>query len=381
MPDVPQVLCSQSDFSGGHWGAVGAEAAKATQWGGRNLMLSRQGGLVPCSASRPFSFTEGNEPAPGKVWGCYWAFGVDGLIYFVQQGVENDDDAVFTVRRFEPDVLGTPAVEDVDTITGPVVAMPDWTAIAETIFVTIYADKTYEIDPSGPALTALTGSLGDAPGGRAVCIYGERMLVGGTNDARFDNDHPNRIVYSDTDPADPLLHNWPDLNFFDVGGDVQTFIVGLYPMRDYLIIMFEDEQMWLLTGLPGVGTLRRIYGYHRGSGALECFRADHAAVDPSQSRLWGFGHASRGPWRFNGARVVRVPGFGVPNGDRTGTGRVEGALTPIGGDDELLVDRVALPRTDGDPALSEHVELVRVGGVWLLVGNEVIASRAGSVAL
>lgn len=368
---MPDVLAAWSDFSGGHWGAVGPRVSPDTAWGGLNMLLTRQGNLTPVCASRAFTFSNATS---GKVWGTNWAWGLDGQVYFVQQ---DGAATTYTLKSFDPDPTAIPLAQNsVGVIAGPVSYEPDWVTLASNLYVTVWGDKTYVVTPP-TTMATLTGSYGNAPAGRAICLFGERLLVGGVNDARF-GVVPNRIQFSGDDtnnnPTDRTA--WESLNFFDVGVD-GTAIAAMVPLRDYLAVILADQQIWVVTGVPGVNaTARRIYGFHKGKGGSQNFQPSHVIADPAQTRLWGYDHTHRGPFRFNGATFNTVPQFGTPNSNRVAPSRATGATTPLGNADEFLMHGVAVGRAAGAEVVGKDLELIRYGGVYGLVDRAVIATRS-----
>lgn len=370
---MAEVLAEWSDFSGGHWGALGPSKAKPGQWGGVNMMLSRQGGLVPTCASR---WLQLNATVNGKVWGMHWAWGADGRVYYVQQaGTQTNLSRVY---RFSPDPSSLPNTIATTTSHAFVPTTdPDWLNVGTTVYVTYYGQKSYAINTATNAASLLTGTYGDAPAGRCMTLYGERLMIGGISDARF-GVHANRICFSGDDTGnDPTVRTaWETLNFFDLGAD-NSFITGLYTIRDFLVAITEDQQIWVLTGVPGATlAARRVYGFNKASGGLAAFKAAHGSVDPSQTKLWFFDHAQRAPSRFNGANVSRPAILGIPHADREGDDLIEGAMTMHGGPDEFVMDRVAVPRTAGARVGGHRMLLVRLSGIWTLIQNDNIASRA-----
>lgn len=367
---MPDVLAAWDNFSGGHWGSVGPHTAPDTQWGGTNMLLTRQGNLAPVCASRAFTFSNATS---GKVWGVNWAWGLDGQVYFVQQDA---GAATYTLKSFTPDPTAIPLAQNsVGAINGPLVYEPDWVNLGSNLYVTIYGDKTYTVTPPGTIAT-LTGSYGNAPAGRAMCLYGTRLLVGGISDARFGS-VPNRIQFSGDDtnnnPTDRTA--WESLNFFDIGADGTT-IAALIPLRDYLAVILADQQIWVVTGVPGVNaTARRIYGFHKGKGGSQNFQPSHVIADPAQTRLWLYDHTHRGPARFNGATFQTVPQFGTPNSDRVASSSARGATTPLGNADEFLMHGVAVSRAAGVDVIGADLELIRYNGSYGLINRTVIAAR------
>lgn len=360
----PQVLARWDDFHGGHWGIAGGSGAAKNQWGGMNMAVTRRGGIAPVSQSYLYDV----NAASGKVWGMWWGWGIDGLLYFLQTKA----GPAYEVRRFDPSDPTAVAitVTDVGATTGAPTYTPDWVGAGGLIYMTSWGDLTYAITPGGPSMTKLTGGSGDAPAGRAICVYGDRMMVGGISDARFGT-HASRIVYSGA--AD--FTDWNALSFFDVGGDGKQ-VRGLYPMRDQLVIVLEDGQVWVYTGTPGVNDrLRRYHGFDQGAGALGAFVPQNGAVDPAQNRVWLYDHANRAITRFNGASVARIPGFGAPSSNRTMSGQTQGALTVLGGPDEVFIDRIAVPVTDGEGGSGSH-SLLRHNGAWSVISGDVFKQRA-----
>jgi hypothetical protein len=368
---VPEILATYDDFTGGHWGSVGPRGAKETQWGGVNILVTRQGNAAPCCASREFEFANATV---GYVSGCHWAWGLDGLVYFIQQ---DGTAATWKLKAFDPDITAIPlSITQVGSITGPMAHEPDWVTLQNQLYVTVWGDQTYSYTPGTATLAALTGSYGAAAAGRAMCLYGDRLLVGGIKDARF-GDAPNRIHFSgddtNNDPTDRTA--WESLNFFDVGAD-GTPIAGLYPTRDYLVVVLADQQVWTVTGVPGVNaTSRRQYGFHKGKGGAGHFKASHAVVDPAQTRLWMFDHAYRGPARFNGATLSRIEQFGAPNASRAADNVVDGAVTPLGNPDEFLMHGVRVSRVAGEGVVANDLELIRYNSAYGLIQRSVIAER------
>lgn len=354
---MPEILATWDNFEGGHWGSKGPRNAGENQWGGANLISSRTGGLVTVTASRWLQITSATN---GTVWGMFYAWGIDGRVYYLQQTAPT----TFTIYRFTPDPLGGVLTQqNVGTITGVASYDPDWTAVGSTLYMTVYGDETYAIDTDAGTTSKLTGSYGDAPAGRAMCLYGERLLVAGVSDDRF-GAVPNRIHFSgddtNNDPTDRTA--WEDLNYFDLGAD-NAFITGMYPIRDYLVVFTDDQQIWVVNGTLGTNaTARRVFGYHKGSGAVNAFQPSHAAVDPSQIRVWFFDHTRRSPGRFNGATVAYYPEFGTPTADRVGAEDEDGPLAMIGGPDEFIINNVALSRTAGEATSANDLSLLRLFG-------------------
>ena len=368
---MAELLAQYDDLSGGHWGNQGPRTAPEKTFGGVNTLLTRQGNVTPVCASRAFTF---NNMIAGYVWGTFWAWGLDGLVYQIQQ---TGASQLWNLYAWSPDITAIPlSVTTIGAITGPVTTEPDWTALQNQLYVTVWGDKTYVYTPSTATFASLTGSYGAAPAGRAICMFGDRLCVGGIKDARF-GDAPNRIHFSGDDTANNPTDRtaWESLNYFDVGAD-GTPIAGLYPTRDFLVVVLADQQVWTVTGVPGVNaTARRLYGFHKGKGGAGGYAPSHGVVDPAQTRVWMFDHAYRGPTRFNGASMSRVPQFGSPNASRVADEIVDGAVTPLGGPDEFIMHGVAVSRAAGEGVIDTSLELIRFNGAYGLVRRDVIGDR------
>lgn len=365
---MSETLARWDNWSGGHWGNSGPLRAGTNQWGGVNMVHGPDGSLAVVSTSRIIPADLQN----GTVWGMFWAWGIDGRVYFLQQL----SPTLFKVFAMPVAFDGAVTVQDYGAITGVASVDPDWVAVGSSVYMTVWGSGTYEIKTSEGNMTLLTGSYGNAPAGRAICLYGERLLIGGVNDLRFGN-RPNRIVFSGDDTGnDPTNRNaWETLNYFDVGAD-DALITALLPIRDYLVIISNDQQIWVMTGVPGVNaTVRRVYGFHKGSGAVENFQPGHAAVDPSQIRVWFYDHTYRSVARFNGATVLRSSNFGTPTTDRAGTTGGNGPVVMIGGPDELVAHGIVLGRNAGGQFTADRLTLLRLAGIDHVVSQDVIGKR------
>lgn len=355
----PSMVGRWDDFSQGHWGSQGSESGHKGLWGGQNMLVTREGAVAPAPASRPLTFT---NLALGEVFGVHWAWGVDGRVYFVQENLGEGGGVV--VRRFTPSLTDAITVEDVTdgAYEWSGTRKPAWADFSGKVYLSLYGDKVYAIDPTANTATTLTGGGGDVAGGRTLVLFGERLMVAG-----FPS-YPQRVNYSE--PAD--VGNFPALNFFDLGAD-QIEVAGLYVMLDVLVGVLSDQQIWSFRGVPGgVSTLRRVYGYHAASGGVSQFVHDNATVDPSQTRLWMFDHTARALARFNGGSFARIPGFGITDLDRQSTDDPDGIIVATGGPEDLLIDRIPVPRTAGRGAAGERNELIRVNNAFALVDQDVL---------
>jgi hypothetical protein len=363
----PGPLHRFDDFSGGHWGVAGPARAEANQWGGRNVALTRRRGLAPVSAARTLDVDLGD----GRVWGCRLASSLDGLFYVLQTTVGSGT----RVRRFDaisdPDATAIVVTNCGEITTTPTVA-PDWVAAGGLLYLTVWGQGTYVVNPDTPSVTVLTGASGAAPGGRAICVYGDQMIIGGGSDARF-GVHPSRIYYTDLTAGAADFTLWEDLAFQDIGGD-NLQVRGLYPFRDLLAVVLEDGQVYLISGVLGVNErLRPIHHYDRASGGLEAMLPFHGSVDPAQQIVWLYDHANRTPARFNGAQRRSIVQFGSPSATRAG-GADQGAMAIVGGPDDIYIPRVAIPRTEG-AARPSWQGVLHLNGAWAAIDEAVLARQ------
>lgn len=364
---MPEVLATWDNFAGGHWGNLGPSAAPDTAFGGVNMIVANDGTVVPVNSSR---YMQLSTSINGKVWGMFWAWGADGYIYYLQQA--GTQTSVSRIYKFNPDIDTIPQAITTNTVFAFVPTTdPDWVELGSTVYVTIYGQKTYVINTATNSNSILTGADGDAPAGRCIALYGDRLMIGGIST------NTNRIRFSGDDSGNNTADRtaWESLNFFDIGTDGDV-IVGLYNLRDYLVAVLDDQSIYLINGTPNVNlSARRVYGFNKGSGGLTAFLPGHGAVDPSQTRVWMFDHSIRAPVRFNGSAMSRIPQFGAPHESRTGTDLVEGQIAMIGGPDEFVCNGVAVGRNAGEATINHRMVLLKVRGIYTLVQNDVIAAR------
>lgn len=363
---MSEIIAAYDDFSGGHWGNLGPVKAQPNQWGGRNLIFSAQRDLAPISPPTVLAI---NSIKNGQIWGMHWAWGVDGRVYYLQS--TNTTTAV--VFAFTPSATTTVTQVEIGKMFANPTYSPDWVQASSTIYMTLYGYSTMAINALAGSMAALSGTDGAAPGGRAIAIYGERLVIGATTGARFST-VANRIAFSGDDsgnnPTDRTA--WESLNYVDVGPP-DAKIAGIYPTRDALTVVLDDQTIYSITGTLGVNeSIRRVYGFDGGTGAVTAFRANHGAVDPSQTRVWMFDHNHRAPARFNGASYQQVLDIGAPQQDRTAQGWIRGGVVTVGKPDEVAVFGTMLSAESGafvTSATTTYKRLVhlRLAGVWNVI--------------
>lgn len=367
-----QVLATWDDFSGGHWGNLGPVRAQPNQYGGVNVLTDGQGNLAPMNS--PETLLVSTLPTTNLL-GLYWNWGGDGRVLAVTMATST---ATAQVYGFLPSTTSVTTTVMGSISSTAAINRPDFCTVSDTVYVTVYGGKTWQLTGVGTS-SKLTGTYGDAPAGNCIALYGERLVVGGVSDSRFST-VANRIVFSGDDtnnnPTDRTA--WETLNYFDIG-PTDRKITGLYPTRDSLVVLMEDQTVWLITGVLGSSAVaRRVSGYDKGSGALRAFRQTHGAVDPSQTKVWLFNHENLAVQRFNGASMTPLPNVGITVQDRNGTlddlGYV-GELQSIGGPDEIFALGAAIT-ADGTAGLNTARGIVRVAGRLAVFDATVFSAAA-----
>ncbi len=222
------------DFNGGEYGNTWPDRVPPNSFTATNMVVYDNGLIGPRAGLQQFDFT-GVEPDP--VRGAVWRGTSPDLAVFI-----ND-----TVFRYDTLTEGAESTFT-GTLAAPVGAgypVQGFEYGNNRVYVTVYDDQSYELDFVGGTVTALTGS----PGGQDTCVYGERMIVVG------DPTQPQRLYYS----AALDFTDWPAGNFIDVG-NASGALVGCWAQRGYLTLLTQNGEWWILTGVPGTGTLRRVSG-------------------------------------------------------------------------------------------------------------------------
>lgn len=273
----------QAEHFAGHSGRLDGRAARHRNLGDiLNLLNYRDGSWGPRPGLKAVAATGLNN-------GVVSAFGFAGT-------PGNDLWAVIGTKvRVFPSGGGASTEAGTIAVTPDPNAGPSGVEVSGSFtYLTVPGDKTYKLNHTGtPALTSLAGS----PGGNSICVYGERMIVGGGNST-----YPNRVFYS----AAADFTSWPAGNYFDVGAGPAVRFVGV--QRDHLVIITQDGTIWVLTGVPGdTSVLRRVSG--AGSHPWH-FWGSFAAVLPNQELVLVPVGSPR-PAVFNGATIVDFEHLGL----------------------------------------------------------------------
>lgn len=297
-------VASWSSWRRGEFGRIGGQDAPAGSFTGVNVMVTRDGSIVPRQGWRDVT------PAgviAGATSGLYFTGTTNKDLTWVQG----------TVVRQSPGAVGGGAIVN---YAGALAVSPtkvtDGFVVNQIIYLTVFGDKTYRLDAVASTLAALTGT---PPGGRAVCVYGDRLIVGGLSG------FPNRIQIS----AAANFNSWPSTNIIDIGGD-NVEIRALYPMRDFLVIVRADGSVYVLTGVPTVNeTVRKIVGFPKVAMGGQVLNAARAAMDLSNDTIWHVGLHELIPVRYNGARVQTIPELLFAPA-RTGIDQTDGLVPSYG---------------------------------------------------
>lgn len=354
-----QLVVVYDRHDGGEFGRLSPDDAPNDSFTGTNVVPYLNGGIGPRAGLKSVNPT-------GRANGVIHALGATaaggGRDVWYQQGT--------AIRAF-------PLSGAITTYAGALASTPteasDMTrGVSDTVQYLINpGDKCYKLDHTAATVTALAGS----PGGRAIALYGDRLMAsaGGVT--------PYRLFYSA--PAD--FTSWPVTNFIDVGSPLESSgIRGLYPMRDFLVIVMRNFTAWILTGVPGVNeTLRRATQYEPAGSIFHPSRGGSGG----DGSLWAVGNVSTAPVRFNGARWEPFPHLGSEYGS---TGGPAGAWSPS------LLQTATLPPEYGVFELGQRDDigivgnnrgLIRRHGVWskhefgVTVTGHVAGGTVGSVVV
>lgn len=233
---VKQRAVAFDDFSGGDFGLLGSWHAPKGSFTGQNVLVYVDGSIGPRAAAKALALT-GVAASEARTTGISAA----GEVWFLANNG--------TVYSFDPVFPGA-----LFTYTGTVSPVSSGVAVPiddTRSLLSVQTSKVYVVDHDAGTVTAIAPS----PTGRALTMYGERAVGCGYSGSGVGN----RLYYSNAGDAT----TWPAANYIDVG-DKGTNIVGLYTLRDALVIAKSPTsgskgEWWVLTGVPGVNeTLRKV---------------------------------------------------------------------------------------------------------------------------
>lgn len=285
-----RVYAEFSDFRGGESGTMTGKDAPANSFNGTNVVPYIDGSIGPRAGLYDVT------PISGQANGVISAMGLCNkdltADFFYIQGNSVYQWQIGGARSTA--YAGTLAVTPTENV--------DMVSINadRQHYIVVPGDKCYKLDHQAKTVTALTGS----PSGRCIAMYGVRLVVGSAAALA------GRIQYSGSATDDADVNTWGALNYIVVPGDPQLQIRGLYTMRDYLLIVRRNGEMWRLSGTPGVNdTLRRII---REEPSFAAFQHPRGWVT-TDNQFWSIGLTSTAPQVFNGGSQKEISHLGTEN--------------------------------------------------------------------
>lgn len=322
-------LVSYENFGGGEVGRLGELKSPDGTFHGKNVMTYGNGLLGPRPGiveKTPISMPTGKLRFIGNI-----PVGGAGGIFIIGRNVYHFD---LYNPSSAPTIDGT-QLADVD---GNTKAIPGKNFTA-WLYVTVPGDKVYRID--GSSVNGIDGS----PGGVAIEIYGERMLIA-------ESQASPRIFYNDPNLG-PEFTGW-NSDFFDVGDNWQ--VTAIREQRQGVTI-YKGRSIWVMTGVPGVNAVLRPISHNQPP--IHPWQEDMGEDDISI-----FIPVFRSnPESFNGSSVDRVSHLkelvGPLDQSPNPTLPLRRGLTVVEGD--LQIASVIAIQNKGD---NSAVMLYRHNGVW-----------------
>lgn len=330
MAEQNQILATFENFTGGEYGRLSGENCAPNAFTGTNVWVYRDGSIGPRWGIGGVSM----QNTGGQEWRAIGYNRNNDKFWWISRGSGPN--------KFIPYSVGYPLGFAVTTYGGTEIDRPSaehpFDCVddgADRTFVTVYGQKSYKVNHQ--ANTCSTMGTGTAPGGRAITVFGERVVVGGFAGSE------NRLIFSAPNDID----TWPAGNFLDIArpGDV---IVGLDTIRDTLVVSMDDGDVYLISGALGVNeVVRRFTALSQRGGAL-----GPLAIAPSQRGiLWRNrrrGQHDHHPQAFDGARMND---FDYLAGWETGDG------LPVAVSQLYYLDDIAFVSVSG-------AALIMRGGAW-----------------
>lgn len=282
-------------FSGGEHGRLGPYKAPETTFTALNMLVYADGSLGVRPGLK-------DRTPTGLPVGKAWAFETtpvatkDGLI-------------IIGAQPYAFNLLGA-APGAATAYTGALAAAPtrilDAAKAPTLLYLSSQGDRSYVVDPVALTVSALAGS----PGGGAIAIYGERLMVGNQGTGQ-------RVQYSEA----ANFASWPAANFFDVG---DTFhVADLVAQRQHLLIA-KQNGFHILTGVPGVDDVLRKVASFEGP-----VRAHQGALG-RDDEYWFAPVLYPGPARFDGVRPRRLAHLNYTGGSSGGDNATDNSPADFG---------------------------------------------------
>ncbi len=187
---------------------------------------------------------------------------------------------------------------------------------------TVYLATGVGVGTSYDVATDTAASVAAMPAAVAITSLASRMVTGVYGQIRV------------SAPDDPTT--WPVGNFINIGQP--SDILGLYELRNALVILKYDGSVWQITGVPtNGGVLRKV-----DVGHLASFNFRARASVAGQSNLWWV--SGRNMVKFTGAQLATIdrPDIPITEANKalfkwSPSATHVGNVLPLPGDDEFLV--------------------------------------------
>lgn len=329
-------IVTYADFKGGEFGVVGAWAAPADSFTGRNVLRYADGSLGPRLGEKPYTLTgmpTGEIRAMGVV-----PSGTTTYVWFV---------VGTALYRFNAATTTSQAVQVAGGVAlGAVSATPMASVLTgPNVVLAVPGNALYRWEIATNTLFTMAGG----PAAVALCVWGDRMYasVG------------NRLYYSQA--ADHSI--WPAANYIDL--EYSGTITSLTVLRNQLVITKSDpleHAWWVLTGVPSVsGSLRKM--------SKEIGPEGWAGVVETAARVGFAASGQYQPGEFNGIGVALRKELRAGDLTHPGGSTFPFATAPLRQPDDWMIaaDRAAdsartmLVRRDG--AWTRHTRAA--GDAWL----------------
>lgn len=259
------------DFSGGDYGKTSPFKAAPNTFKGVNVIQYRDGLLGPRQA---LVSTHNTGLPVGAIKGFGWN-ATTGADLWVVIGTKVWTRGTSTWFQSAASLSITP--------TERVVSVASSNTIT---YILVYGDGLYRVNHNpnaAPTLTKIT-SVTTAMAGRSLCVYNNRLMLGAKD--------TNLVYYSNA--AD--FNTFSTTNYFEVGDNLEVRYMA--HQRDSLCLIKRDASVWIMTGVPGTGTLRKYYPGSHPAGIFSNFcvaRGDGTILLAANDGQW--------PVTFDGANL------------------------------------------------------------------------------
>jgi hypothetical protein len=289
VADPGKQIVTWRDFKGGEYGTLHGLDAPPNSFTGRNVVVFRDGSIGPRCGLRDVTPT-------GQSNGVIHAMGYTGIPgneTWYAQGTSVYQFGSARSSAYTGSFGGTPSKAS---------------AVFDNRYVLVDGVGAYKLDHVNKTVTSLT-----SPAGRAIAAFGSRVFIANQSGL------PNRVRYSkDADDTTWTVGaGTGDPGSFDVGLSAPIpaeEIRGLYPFRDFLLIVKANGELWVLTtnGDPTTtGTLRRVSTRQSGGAVFNSYRG--AMIYGNE--FWSIGLNSTAPHTYTGGRLRSLPHLGSEIGE------------------------------------------------------------------